>query len=241
VRIVNEVSEARSVRHIEPDGSTSHKPRVGRDSLQRKQPPHKLDRKSGIFDYGVMRHISIAYLVLALLGLSFLHSYDVSEALPIEQSTFPDDFESGILGAGVDCEHIDFLPNGQFAYKFTGDCKGWGRVLKGQWRKEGKYIVFAATLRENASEGKTGCAGSYYHKNTPSEVTACFEKYKQGILESFGVFPAVFDLSGKLWVGLKGKIAVSIESYLTNNPKKGKIKGLMHFTDEEFGTFYRKR
>jgi hypothetical protein len=142
-----------------------------------------------------------------------------------------------VLETGVDCENIKFLPNRKFIYQFTGDCKGWGRALTGTWKKEGNQLKLVANLYENKSEGETGCAGSYYHENTPKEKKICFSIYKETILEKFGVFPAIFRVKGMVWITPKLTVAVKIESYLTNNTKKGKIKGLMHFEDEKFGMF----
>jgi len=177
--------------------------------------------------------------VTLILLFTNISAYDPINEIPIETPDFLKDFKYGILGVGVDCEQIKFLSDGTFAYKFTGDCKGWGRVLKGTWKKKENRLILSAVLIESKEEGDIGCAGSYYHKNTPKEKADCFSAYKKDILKNFGVFPAKFDLQGEIWITTKLAVAVKLESYLTNNPKKGRIKGLMHFSDEEFGKFYR--
>ncbi|TGK87181.1 hypothetical protein EHQ19_00105 [Leptospira montravelensis] len=153
------------------------------------------------------------------------------------ENSFPQNFTSGVLETGVDCENIEFFPDGKFVYKFTGDCKGWGRTVKGNWKKDKEKILLTATFFENKIEGEIGCAGSYYHENTLSEKKECFKKYKNGIKEKFDIFPAIFDLTGYVWVTEKDNIGVSIQTYLSNNPKKGKIKGIMFFEDLNFGKF----
>jgi hypothetical protein len=178
------------------------------------------------------------YVLAILLSIGSLLAYDTNYEMPIENRDFLTDFDSGILGAGVDCEHIKFLPEGKFEYKFTGDCKGWGRTLKGTWRKAGNQLRLSGNLIESKDEGKIGCAGSYYQENTAKEKSTCLAKYRQKIMQKFGVFPAKFQISGTVWITEKLTAAVKIESYLMNNPKKGKIKGLMHFNDEKFGLFY---
>ena len=176
------------------------------------------------------------HLILAIFTLSLAADETIAE-MSVNSVDFLKDFKAGILGTGVDCENIKFLPNGKFVYKFTGDCKGWGRILNGSWKKEGNQLKLAANLREDKAEGETGCAGSYYHENTPKEKHVCYSKYKKDILQKFGVFPALFRVTGTVSITPKLTVSVKIESYLTNNKKKGKIKGLMHFEDEKFGVF----
>jgi hypothetical protein len=183
------------------------------------------------------RHFLLPAMLCVVL-LEHVRAYDVTEELALNRETFPADFKSGLLGAGVDCEHIRFEANGQFAYKFTGDCKGWGRILKGKWSKQDDKLVLVATLREDASEGKKGCAGSYYHVNTAAESKACFDKFRKKILAEFGIFPAIFEISGEVRLTEKLTVSVSLKSVLTNNAKKGRIKGLMNFEDNDFGKLY---
>lgn len=176
------------------------------------------------------------HLILAIFTLS-LAADETSTEMSVNTVDFLKDFKAGILGTGVDCENIKFLPNGKFVYKFTGDCKGWGRTLNGTWTKEGNRLKLAAILREDKAEGETDCAGSYYHENTRKEKRACFSKYKKDILEKFGVFPAVFRVTGTVSISPKLTVSVKIESYLINGKEKGEIKGLMNFEDEKFGVF----
>ncbi|HMV80323.1 MAG TPA: hypothetical protein PL163_16710 [Leptospiraceae bacterium] len=174
-------------------------------------------------------------LFIVLLLSPIFHA-NADDEFIFDRSSFPAKFISGVLSAGIDCEHIKLMRNGNFEYKFTGDCKGWGRKLKGKWVKKEDHISLSGFLKENQEEGETGCAGSYYHTNTPEEKKECFQRYKNKILERFGKFPAIFEMKGKIWITEESTVGVSIETYMLKSDKKN-TKGLMFFSDEKFGAF----
>ncbi len=119
-----------------------------------------------------MKYINILFLILG-----FAYSIVAQSNDDIDLSSFPKNFHSGELSAPVDCENMKFLKNGTFIYKFTGDCKGWGRKLKGIWKKREDHLELSGIMYENYQEGKIGCAGSYYHTNTRDEREECIKEY----------------------------------------------------------------
>ncbi|MCB1179533.1 MAG: hypothetical protein KDK36_18280 [Leptospiraceae bacterium] len=181
-----------------------------------------------------MKLFNTIFLLLALFQISIPQSKNQDDENIL--TSFPKNFLEGTLSTGVDCENIKFLKNGEFIYKFTGDCKGWGRKLKGKWKKKNDHLELSAIMNENYEEAEIGCAGSYYHTNTKAEKDECIKKYKNNIKDKFGIFPVKLKLSGKVWVTNSLDVGVSIETYLIST-KKEKVKGLMFFSDEKFGTF----
>ncbi len=175
-------------------------------------------------------------ILFYLIFFLFLNFSLTSEDAKIIDENFAKNFESGIISTGVDCENLTLNKNKTFIYKFTGDCKGWGRTISGKWFIKNNFIFIKGTLNENEAEGKKGCAGSYYKANSKKEIEVCFKNYKSGILAEFKKFPASFDFEGKIWKTTNSTIiAVSIETYLLNGNKKTTTKGLMFFNDETFG------
>ncbi|MDF3821167.1 hypothetical protein P3G55_14765 [Leptospira sp. 96542] len=152
---------------------------------------------------------------------------------------FPKNFSGGVLNWGVDCEHFIFHENGTFSYKFTGDCKGWGRTIKGQWKKENDRLLLSAKMIEGPKEENDQCGGSYYHTNTAKEKKECIKKYKSRILKNFQVYPAIFELSGHVVLGKDDNAIVTIKTLLKNNPKLKDKPGFLQIEGDSFGQFDR--
>ena len=150
---------------------------------------------------------------------------------------FPKNFVQGKLDLGIDCLNIHFKKDGTFVYKFTGDCKGWGRKLHGTWKKEGDRIIFQATMHEGPSEEHDQCAGSYYQKNTPREKDACIRKYRSMIRKELGTYPAILSVQGHVRLDEKKHGIVFLRSMLLNHPQKKTVRGLLQIENDSFGEF----
>ncbi|MBM9592037.1 hypothetical protein JWG41_16430 [Leptospira sp. 201903075] len=175
-------------------------------------------------------------ICLLLINLSLnAQSSDSPTKYPLDE--FPKYFKQGTLNWGVDCEHFKFNENGTFTYKFTGDCKGWGRSIKGKWTKGNDRIILSAKMTEGPSEEKNHCGGSYYHTNTKKEKNECIKKYKTGILKSFKVYPAIFDLNGFITLDENQKTTVTIKTKLINNEKLKNKEGFLNIDADKFGSF----
>ncbi|MCW7460405.1 hypothetical protein ND856_19205 [Leptospira bandrabouensis] len=148
---------------------------------------------------------------------------------------FPNNFKSGILNLGSNCESIYLDKNGNFNYHFTGDCKGWGRILKGKWIKENNYIRLSAILTEgNKKDEIELCSGSHYSEYTNSEKNECIAKYRQSILSNFGKYPTEFYVDGYLKIDETIMIEVDLKSKLANDKN---TKGLLNISKEKFTAF----
>ena len=177
-------------------------------------------------------------IILCLLFVSCNVQADPS---PTDVQTYPEDFPksfiSGRLNWNVDCLNFQFKKNKTFVYKFTGDCKGWGRRLHGTWSKGKDRILLKAVMREGPSQEHDHCAGSYYHANTPKQKATCIKKYKKWIRSKYGVYPAILEVRGSVRLNKKSEGMFSLETFLINNPKKPRLPGLLRIKNDSFGKF----
>lgn len=162
---------------------------------------------------------------------------DRSEEYPVTDKEFFSGFEAGLLEAPINCEHIKFFRWHEFEYKFTGDCTMPGRLIRGNWQIDGNEIILTAMMREDTEEGEIDCQGAFHHENNRQQRKACFQKYKKRIMKTFGVFPAEFEVTGKIWITDKLTFAVKMQSRLVSKHRKKK-KGFLYFTDQNFGKMY---
>ena len=179
-----------------------------------------------------MRFLMI-WLILA--NIIYSQSKLDQEIDPIEE--FPKHFKKGLLRWGVDCEHFEFKSNGTFSYKFTGDCKGWGRTIKGTWKKGKDRLIFQANMHEGPSEEEKHCGGSYYHTNTKTEKKNCIKKYKKMILDNYHVYPALLDVKGFIILDDKNKAFVTLKSTVLNSPSLKDKAGMLQIEGDSFGEF----
>ncbi|MEI1280628.1 hypothetical protein V6Z05_20020 [Leptospira venezuelensis] len=158
-------------------------------------------------------------------------------SLTAEAADFPNNFVSGVLNWGVDCENIKFNKDFTFEYKFSGDCKGWGRVLKGEWKKGDGKLLLSAKMSEGPSEENGECSGSYYETYSKAKKKTCINKYKKRIVNAFGVYPAHFKISGFVVLNEKSEAIVTLQSELINNEKSKSKTGFLNIEGDSFGIF----
>ncbi|TGN18730.1 hypothetical protein [Leptospira idonii] len=182
-----------------------------------------------------MNQTIITFFLLILNISLYAQSSDLTSHSPLNE--FPKHFKKGILNWGVDCEHFEFKENGSFIYKFTGDCKGWGRKIEGKWSKNKDRMILSAKMMEGPSEENGQCAGSYYHTNTKKEKNECIKKYKAGILKNFQVYPAIFEFTGFIHLDENKKAIVTIKTNLKNNKNLKDKPGFLNIDADSFGEF----
>lgn len=181
------------------------------------------------------------FIALLLSFTCFVSSSGTAEEAKTVEKKFPENFDEGMVSFGIDCIRIELYKNHTFMYKFTGDCKGWGREIRGTWRKtKDATIELSATLHENKAEGMKGCAGSYYAAYSKKEQLKCYKKYRNHVKSELGVFPATCKIEGVIELPEPNSGTVNLSSTLvtkTKNPDAEPVPCLLKIDGDQFAGF----